>query len=68
MELQGKVYNVIKDILEVIVSKYYQPYSWLPHMTIGRKLDKNQMAAAFKVMQDDFVPFDEKYVKLGWQK
>lgn len=44
----------MKDISETSISKYYQPLSWLPHVTIGKKLDKQQMIKAFGVLQDSF--------------
>lgn len=67
-ELQEKVYLAINDIEDTAISKFYQPYSWLPHVTIGKKLDKEQMREAFATMQDAFVPFDGKITGIGLAK
>lgn len=66
--LQEVVFNSVKNIEETTVSKYYKPYSWLPHITIGKKLDKEQMKEAFYVMQESFIPFKGKIIKIGLAK
>lgn len=63
--LQMTAYDAFKDIEETTISRFYQPYSWLPHVTIGKKLDKEQMKKAVGVMQDSFVPFNAKVEKIG---
>lgn len=64
-ELQELVYGSVKDIPETAVSKMYRPYSWLPHVTLGKTLDKVQMQQAFAVMQEEFSPFQATVTKLG---
>lgn len=66
--LQNTVYNAVKDIEETSVSNFYRPYSWLPHITIGKKLDDLQMKQAFSVMKDSFAPFRAKIVRIGLAK
>lgn len=66
--LQSRVYNAVKDIDETSVSNFYRPYSWLPHITIGKKLDDLQMKQAFSVMKDSFAPFRAKIVRIGLAK
>lgn len=68
MDLQNKVYSVVKDIPETSVSRFYKPYSWLPHITLGKKLDKDQMMIAFDVMRNNFAPFDAKVTGIGLAK
>ena len=66
--LQTRIYNAVSDIDETSVSNFYRPYSWLPHITIGKKLDDLQMKRAFAIMKDNFVPFKAKVVKIGLAK
>lgn len=68
MDLENKVYNAVKDIPETSVSRFYKPYSWLPHITLGKKLDKEQMMIAFDVMRNNFAPFDANVTGIGLAK
>ena len=33
------IYNEFATIPETNISKFYQPYSWMPHITLGKCLD-----------------------------
>lgn len=68
LDLSQKIYNAYKDVSETTISKYYQPLSWLPHITLGKTLDKEQMAKAFSVMQENFVPFTATVTRIGLAK
>ena len=56
------------QIDETILRPNYQPFSWLPHCTIGKQLSKEQMMQAFEVMQKQFVPVSGKIVRIGVAK
>lgn len=62
------IYDAYKNQSDTTISKYYQPMSWLPHITLGKKLDKDQMQKAFEVMQQSFVPFDATVNEIGLAK
>lgn len=66
--LSAQVYEAVKDIPETSVSKYYKPMSWLPHVTLGKMLSKEQMREAFRVMQESFVPFEGMVTEIGLAK
>lgn len=68
LDVSKQVYEKVKDIPETNVSRYYQPMSWLPHVTMGKKLNKEQMITAFSVLQDGFAPFDANVVEIGLAK
>lgn len=68
LELSTKVYDSICSIPEVSVSKYYRPLQWLPHVTLGKKLTKEQMRVAFEIMQEKFIPFTGKITEIGLAK
>ena len=63
--LSETVYEAFSGVPDTCISRYYRPYSWLPHVTIGKTLDKSQLLAAVKVLQESFAPAESKIVKLG---
>lgn len=63
-----RVHDRVKDIPEVKMSRYYQPMQWLPHITLGKKLSKEQMQEAFVIMQEQFVPMEITVEKIGLAK
>lgn len=69
--LQGlteQVYDAVSGIPETTVSRYYRPHSWLPHVTLGKTLSKEQMRQAFAVAQDKFIVFEAQVTELGLAK
>ncbi len=67
-DLQEVVYDTFKDIEDTDIRRFYQPYSWLPHITLGKKMDKEQMISAVKVMQEKFAPLEAIITKIGLAK
>lgn len=65
MKLSISIYNEFATIPETNIGKFYQPYSWMPHITLGKCLDKEQMRQAFGVLQDLFMPIDGRITKIG---
>ena len=43
----------------------YQPFSWFPHTTLGKRLNQAEMREAFVVMQNQFAPFTGEAVEIG---
>lgn len=68
LELSKTIYDAYKDVPDTTISKYYKPLSWLPHITLGKTLEKEQMAKAFQVLQENFVPFTAMVTKIGLAK
>ena len=67
-ELSQQICSSVSQIADVRVSRFYRPMQWLPHVTLGKTLTKEQLQTAFAVMQERFVPFDGKVVSLGLAK
>ena len=59
-----QVHDMVKHIPEVRMSRYYQ----LPHITLGKKLSKEQMQEAFSVMQELFAPMEVTVAEIGLAK
>lgn len=66
--LMEDVYDVVSADKDIKISKYYQPFQWLPHTTIGKKLDAVQLVNAFEVVQSDFKVITGNVIKIGLAK
>ena len=66
--LSQTVYDAVCDIEDTSVSKFYRPMQWLPHVTVGKKLTKEEMQIAFSIVQNGFVPFEAEVVEIGLSK
>lgn len=67
-ELSAQVYDAVSGIPETSINRYYMPWSWLPHVTIGKTLSREQMQEAFLVLQNKFSVFEACITELGLAK
>ena len=49
----------------ISINKFYKPFSWQPHTTVGRKLSPDEMRTAFETLQKQFGPFKGTVTKIG---
>ena len=61
-------YLNLSKIENCSISKYYQPFQWMPHATIGKKLSSEEMKIAFEVLHNQFGPFKGTVTKIGLAK
>lgn len=66
--LSQNIYDSLQSVEGVSVSPVYQPFQWMPHTTIGKKLSKEEMKLAFETMQGSFGMFDGEVVEIGLAK
>jgi hypothetical protein len=64
-DMQKNMMDAMKDIDEVSFSKFYQPDSWLPHITLGKTLTPTQMTDSFNILHQRFSPIQGTIVELG---
>ena len=62
------IYEAINSIPNTKVSKYYKPFSWLPHATIAKQLSEEEMRNAFDVLQKSFEVFEGEVVRIELAK
>ena len=67
-ELACAVNDAVKDLPDTIVSPYYQPFSWLPHVTLAKQLSEEQILLAFETMQKRFASFEGTVTRIGIAK
>ncbi len=58
-------YNEINALEGVRMNRFYQPFQWLPHTTIAKKLTNQEMLEGFNVLQSEFVCREGKVVRIG---
>ncbi len=63
-----ETYECLTQVEDITISPCYQPFSWMPHTTIGKKLTKEEMLDAFQVLQNQFGPFSGQVIKIGVAK
>lgn len=66
--LSLNVYNCITQVENISISSCYQPFCWMPHTTIGKKLTNKEMLEAFQVLQHQFGTFSGQITKIGLAK
>lgn len=66
--LSVTIYDEINSIRDTKVSKYYKPFSWLPHATIAKQLSEEEMRKAFDVLQKSFGTFEGEVVRIELAK
>ena len=65
--LEQQVFDCFKAIPDTTISNYYRPFSWLPHITLAKTLNREQMVMAVQMMED-FKRLDASIVRLGLAK
>ena len=70
--LDEYLFHMIKTIHDafskkdgISINKFYKPFSWQPHTTVGRKLSPDEMRTAFETLQKQFGPFEGTVTKIG---
>ena len=67
-KLSSTIYESIIDISDTKVSKFYKPFSWLPHATIAKQLSEEEMRKAFDALQKSFGMFEGEIVRIELAK
>ena len=58
----------VKELPDTIISPYYQPFSWLPHVTLAKQLTNEEMLTAFEILQKRFASFEGSITRIGIAK
>lgn len=63
-----QVFEAFDSLPDIRISHRYRPLSFVPHVTLGKTLGKEQVQEAVKVMQEHFAPFRGEIVEVGLSK
>ena len=66
--LNGSIARVLEKYEDTIINRFYKPYAWMPHITLGKTLEQEQMQKAFDVLQKNFTPFKAEINSFGLAK
>lgn len=66
--MMEQVHETFGQVSDTKISARYQPMSFVPHVTLGKTLTKEQMLLAVSLMQDQFVPFRGRFTEIGLSK
>lgn len=66
--LSNVIYDSIVNVPNTKISKYYKPFSWLPHATIAKQLSEDEMRTAFDVLHKSFGIFEGQVVRIELAK
>lgn len=67
-EMCKSVCHALESVDNTVIRRNYQPFHWLPHVTIGKTLSREQQLAAFEELQHSFGPLEASVVKIGLSK
>lgn len=67
-DLSVQIAKELGEIPGVVLRENYQPFSWLPHCSVGKRLTKEQMMAGYEVLLQEFQPFQGMVTKIGVAK
>lgn len=60
-----KIFEQIKNIENVKISRLYQPFQWFPHTTVAKKMTKEEIATGFASLQSAFTYREGKAARIG---
>lgn len=64
-EMAEQVYRVLSREPAVKIRPDYRPFSWLPHVTVGKQLSGEELERAFVVLRKDFHRLRGEVVRVG---
>lgn len=62
------LYGIYNDMPDIKFSPYYKPFGWIPHLSVGKHLEKEQMEKAFEIMIKQFAPLEGVVTRIGIAK
>lgn len=66
--LSVKINEGISAVENVSISRYYLPFQWMPHTTIGKKLTGEELLSAFIELEKNFSMFSGKVNRIALSK
>lgn len=66
--LSMKIYSNLEGVKDIKFSPYYKPFSWIPHISIGKHLDEVEMEKALGLIIRKFDVFTGTVTHIGLAK
>ncbi|MGG7059031.1 2'-5' RNA ligase family protein [Clostridium nigeriense] len=59
------IYEGISLVENIDISKYYLPFQWIPHITIAKKLTREELMLGFQELDNNFTIFSGSITKIA---
>lgn len=66
--MSSAIYERVEAVPDTKVSKFYKPFSWLPHATIAKLLSEEELLKAFETLWKSFGMFEGEVVRIELAK
>lgn len=66
--LSVSINNSLADMENISVDKFYKPFQWMPHTTIAKKLNREELLEVFEEVEKNFTIFSGAVVSIGLSK
>lgn len=63
--LSINIYECISSLENIEISKYYLPFQWMPHTTIAKKLNREELMLGFQELNNNFTIFSGRVIKIA---
>lgn len=63
-ELSVAIHEKLAEIPDTKINRFYQPFHWLPHTTIAKQLNEEQLFLSFQALRKQFSMFEGKVVRV----
>ena len=60
--------EAVSSLENISISRYYRPFQWIPHATIGKKLTSEQLLSAFQECVKEFSIFNGTVKRIALSK
>lgn len=67
-KLSVNIYEGVSSLKDVSISKFYLPFQWMPHITIAKKLTREELFLAFEELDRNFTMFNGNITKISLSK
>lgn len=67
-DLSVSINDGISSLENILISRYYVPFQWIPHATIGKKLNNEQLILAFQELVKEFSIFNGTVERIALSK
>ncbi len=65
LDLSSQLEQIYKYVEEVSINRYYSADSWMPHITLAKRLEPEQMLKALEIMRAGFTPVTGRIAEVG---
>ena len=63
-----EIYNKLEGVDGIKFSPYYKPFGWMPHISIGKHLDQNELEKGMSLLIRQFEAFTGNVTHIGLAK